>query len=784
MSAADNSSAGYDIEVDAGTLKAGNTAGFASLLAGVAGSPNPDVVIARGATLDLNGTNAAFAQLYFQGGGTLTNSGAADTVELSLFSDCKITGAIALVIGGTSGVVQLFADNTFTGGTEITDNSTLDLGEGGGTQGSVKGTISIDSGAAVEFDHTGNIQIRNFLIGGGNVTFSGNFEIPTTYILNESNSYTGVTTVKDATLSTDRLASIGAGGALVLNEGGFLATKSMTLNHDIDTSSFGSGSSALAAAHGKILTVGDNVFTVGGNLTFGIHGDDGTVVIDDTSNLTITDSTKTLDVRAGTLTSGGTGAVLSELTSGLATTTVESGATLDLAGHLIAINELEGLGIVKNSGATASLTTSGTFGGTFGGAIKGAIALFDNGSMTLVGTNTYAFGTTIDANCVMVLGNGGTTGSVTGDISVGGHAVLAFNRSDTMTIGGTISGTGDVRQLGSGTTVLNHANTYQGGTFIAGGTIEADNASALGTGTLTIAGGALVGGITESITNTLRVDGDAAFAATHGKVVTLDPTGGWALQNVHNIVFGSAADDGTVVWDTPSGGSLSIGYDVTIAGGTLKAGTGDFAKLFDFAGGTDIVSGATLDAIGTSLLTLTHLTGGGTIENSGGAVTLQLTDGNFSGTIGSHITVVFGGTTTLSGVGNFKLATIDTSVTLHLTNVAHENVSFVNHGGELILDDPAQFSGTVSGFIQTDKIDLTTVDFSGASFAFNTHTDILTVHNGAESASIHFHNGYRAANFALSDDGDGHVFVTTSLTSAPGASGHHHHHLDAFIEMN
>src|SRR5690606_140520 len=56
------------------------------------------------------------------------------------------------------------------------------------------------------------------------------------------------------------------------------------------------------------------------------------------------------------------------------------------------------------------------------------------------------------------------------------------------TAGGTLS---LLKTNSSGTWTLNGANTYSGGTTLSAGTIAIGNASALGTGLLTINGGAL-----------------------------------------------------------------------------------------------------------------------------------------------------------------------------------------------------------------------------------------------------------------------------------------------------
>ncbi|RCS21622.1 autotransporter outer membrane beta-barrel domain-containing protein, partial [Phyllobacterium salinisoli] len=99
----------------------------------------------------------------------------------------------------------------------------------------------------------------------------------------------------------------------------------------------------------------------------------------------------------------------------------------------------------------------------------GALTKSGNGILVLTGENTYAGGTEISAGTLQ-LGDGGTAGSIVGDVLNDG--TLTFNRSGTMTFAGKISGTGAVHQIGSGVTVLTGENTYAGGTEISAGTLQ------------------------------------------------------------------------------------------------------------------------------------------------------------------------------------------------------------------------------------------------------------------------------------------------------------------------
>jgi autotransporter-associated beta strand protein len=107
----------------------------------------------------------------------------------------------------------------------------------------------------------------------------------------------------------------------------------------------------------------------------------------------------------------------------------------------------------------------------------GSLTQTGTGTTILTGANTYTGTTTISAGTLQI-GNGGTTGSIAGNIV--DNAALRFNRSDTLTYGGVISGTGSLTQAGTGTTILTGANTYTGGTTISAGTLQIGNGGTTG----------------------------------------------------------------------------------------------------------------------------------------------------------------------------------------------------------------------------------------------------------------------------------------------------------------
>src|SRR4029077_18849597 len=69
----------------------------------------------------------------------------------------------------------------------------------------------------------------------------------------------------------------------------------------------------------------------------------------------------------------------------------------------------------------------------------------------------------------------------TGAVTLGASRTVTVNGS-TLTVGGVISGSGfSLTKAGSGTLTLSGANTYTGGTTLNAGTLNINNASALGT---------------------------------------------------------------------------------------------------------------------------------------------------------------------------------------------------------------------------------------------------------------------------------------------------------------
>ena len=464
-------------------------------------------------------------------------------------------------------------------------------------------------------------------VGGDNTstTFSGILEGPGTLSLTKvgtgtltltgTNTYTGVTTIDAGVLSISQDANLGtAPGApvddqLTLNGGTLQVTASFTLNANRGVT--------LDAGGGTFDVIGGNVLTYDGVIT-------GT----------------------GTLTKVGTGTLT---LLGISTYT---GGTSITAGTLQ----------LGNGGATGSIVGDVTDDGilafdrnntlTFAGTISGAggVTQIGTGTTILTGTNTYGGGTTITAGTLQ-LGNGGATGSIVGDVTDNG--ILAFDRNNTLTFAGTISGAGAVTQIGTGTTILTGTNTYGGGTTITAGTLQIGNGGTagsivgnvidngilvfdrsnaltfagdvsgkgsvtqVGTGTTILAGDNTYSGQTTVSAGTLQAGSAAAFSPNSEFVVNsvLDPHG-------FSITIASLSGNGIVLNNGQTAAALTVGDDnaSTSFTGVLEDGTG-ILQLIKSGAGTFVLTGAN---------TYT----GGTTINAG---TLQIGNGGTLGSIAGNV---------------------------------------------------------------------------------------------------------------------------------------------------
>lgn len=248
-------------------------------------------------------------------------------------------------------------------------------------------------------------------------------------------------------------------------------------------------------------------------------------------------------------------------------------------------------------------------------------------------------------NAQFHLGNGGTKGTLAGSTSISlGNSVSTFaiNQTDTVTqgtdFGSSITGSGRVEQAGSGTTVLNSANTYTGGTFVTAGMLVANNSSgsATGTGALNVSTGAALGGAgiisgAATISGSVR-PGNSIGTLTVGNDLTWNAGSAWVFELGVSSVNLAAAD---------VGGTRDL-LDLTGTGSDFLKGSGS-GWTFDFAGTgatgwykiVDWTGTTTFGASDFTALNLpTGLSGSFTVDNSTSALYLNVVPEPTSAAIG------------------------------------------------------------------------------------------------------------------------------------------------------
>jgi autotransporter-associated beta strand protein len=479
----------------------------------------------------------------------------------------------------------------------------------------------------------------------GSLTMAGALTVDAGFVsLNEANTI-GSVAVAGGTLAFGNGGALGS-GTITLSGGELLATANETLTNFLAFS----GTATIAAAHGTTLEENASSMSIAGNstLNFGALGQDGTILWH-TNGFTIFSPNPIINVQAGAL-KGADGFFHSFLETS-SHIIVAAGATLDVAGNSASIVNLTGAGAVIDSGAADTLTLAAA---NFSGVIFGAQSIVANGTVTLSGNNTYTGTTTIGSGVGFEIGLDGTTGSIGGGAIIisGSNSELYIDRSNAITLANAISGAGVLRQVGSGVTSINTANTYTGGTLLSAGALAIGNGAALGTGALNFSNGELLGTATETFANQIDLSASSAtttIAAAHG--TTLKLTGAIVFAGTNFVDIGAPGQDGEVLWGglpTGSGGDI---FDVR--DGVLTAANGNLANTLEDIAGTTVEAGATIDWAGNSAGIQT-LQGAGTVTDSGAQQVMTLTGAtNFSGTISGALSLIFDANASLSGLEDY-----------------------------------------------------------------------------------------------------------------------------------
>ncbi|GFZ92994.1 autotransporter-associated beta strand repeat-containing protein [Dyella caseinilytica] len=617
------------------------------------------------------------------GGVSLSTTGG----NISVNQGATVTGANITL--SPNGFTDLFGTLSSSG--TITSNSLLQVETGSAIVGNLANI------GGISFVNSTSIPLAGVISGGGDVTLQSGSNVAFQGV----NTYTGATVLN--------------GGNLVLSGSGSIAMSNSVLvgsSSTLDISGTDSGASITTLAGGGNVMLGGQTLTLTSAQDDTYQG-----IMSGTGSFVLLGGTE-IFAGANTYTGG---------------TTIDSGSTLQLgsggtSGSVVG-------DITDNGTLVFNRSDALTFAGTIDG--NGNLVQQGSGTLILTGADAYASGTTITGGTLQI-GNGGTAGSITGDVIDNG--TLVFNHSDTVTFSNNLTGSGSLVQQGSGTLTLTGNNAFSGGVQINAGTLTLDSNGALGTGAVSMASGTTVTFATQglSVANNFSLSSAANFDVANGQTGTI--TG--VISDGSTAGLLQKTDGGTLVLaganlysggTTISGGALSVSSDgnlgaatgaVTLDGGTLQingntyTGTNRTINLTSNGGVIDIADATNAFTVSQSISSNGHLdvSGAGTLlltgnDRFGGGITidngsLQIGNGGSSGAITSDIvdngTLVFNESNgvqysnAISGNGNLIQQGAGTLILYGSNSSAFTGTTTVANGTLQVGDSPAN-NATLGG---------------------------------------------------------------------------------------
>ena len=231
------------------------------------------------------------------------------------------------------------------------------------------------------------------------------------------------------------------------------------------------------------------------------------------------------------------------------------------------------LGPIDGGDGTADLINLlGTGVGTLTSVFNVEVLDVEGGAWTITDGQTYSSGVTIFAGAELVVGEGFAAGSLNAGVISNG--LFAINRSDTFTLTNIVVGNGSFEQRGEGTTILDQANGYLGGTLLSGGALRVSALGAVSTGTVIFGDGG----------QTLILDDEALIANDFD-------------NDLASFGFGDAVDFSglayaagtTAIYDETTGLVTVSGRNGTYSFTALDPAETVFTAQSDGDGGTQIV---------------------------------------------------------------------------------------------------------------------------------------------------------------------------------------------------
>jgi fibronectin-binding autotransporter adhesin len=645
------------------------------------------------------------------------------------------TGTMGLALGNANGIFDIATSRTLTINSIISQVTSGNgfTKTGGGTL--VLSGANTFSGGVTILSGTVDSKTSQTTLGSGTLVIGGTGGVSPVFQTGVNNA--NAVQVNANTTGTSIIAANGTGSGFVMS--GAISLNSANLN----VRTFNAGTTAAVTLSGGVTGTGNLLIN---NLSNGTAATGKVTLSGSTINnigtVTSQGNGPTANVISAVIGANVTGVIQNSATTGLNLTAVNlyTGNTTITDGTLQissagSLNSGNYAGAIAVTAATSTLQYSSSAAQTFSGNITGSGALTkDTGTastLTLSGTNTYSGATTISAGTLR-LGAGGTAGSLNTNsaISVASGATFSVNQSDTVTqgtdfSGAAISGAGGFTQAGTGTTILNAANTFEGGVTIKNGTLESKTTqTTLGTGAVTMGGAGSTG---------------ATYLTGQGN---------------SNAFVINAPDSGTVaIGANGAGSAFTLSGGITLNGnltiqtynntinGAIKAQSG-------FTGGITGTGNVVLNNLGLAANTITmstsaiNHTGSLTLQGSATGVT------TISANIGSNVTGVTQNSATsrlvLSGTNTYTGATNVNAGVLAVNGSLANTSTTVGSGGTL------QGSGSIGGAV--------TIQSGGTIAAGNSIESLTTGALTLEALST----------FAYEIDNDAAANVAGDLTAVTG----------------
>jgi len=716
--------------------------------------------------------------LTIQNGATVTDTGAVIGWE------AVSTGANSVTVTGTgstwtnNGAIYIGnsgrGELTVSAGGAVTSTDVVYLGTAAGSRGvvTVTGTGSTFSSldAAVGWDGVGEITVSN----GAAVTTTGNASLG----VNNGSSGTALLTGSGSRWNVSGDFNVGlysgSSGTLTITDGAALSSGRGYVGND-------------TGSVGRAVISNGGSWTTTGRLFVGADGD-GTVVLTSGGRITapevvITNSAGTTGILAIGAEEGSAAASAGDVDASLITfragngtvvfnhtdtglivrSTISGGGRIKvLAGTTILTGDANHTGGTTISGGTLSIGNGGTTGSisgaivdngalifnrsndlTYSGALSGSGTLtkVGAGTLTLTGSATHTGGTTINGGTLSV-GDGGTTGSISGDIVDNG--ALIFNRSDDVTYSGALSGSGTLTKVGAGTLTLTGATTLTGVTTISSGTLSIGAGGTTGSiSGVIVDNGALIFNRSDDVTYSGALSGTGALTKTGAGKLTL--TGATTLTGLTTISsgalsIGAGGTTGSISGDIVDNGELIFNRsnDVTYSG--ALSGTGTLTKVgagtLTLTGATTL-TGVTTISSGTLSIGAGGTTGSisGAIVDNGALIFNRSDDVTYSGALSGTgtLTKTGAGTLTLTGATTLTGVTTISSGTLSIGagGTTGSISGAIVDNGALIFNrsDDVTYSGALSGSGTLTKVGAGTLTLTGAT----TLTGVTTISSGTLS---------------------------------------------------